>query len=162
VARGGTSQASRQQAKETIMAIGPVQLLVLGFNHLARAAHLRPRLTAALPYRAVQTLLELTRAHLALTDVAGARTLLREARIILHQRPHLGTLPAQAAELQSQLDMLRQTTASAARLTTAELRLLPLLSTHMTFREMAERLYVSRQRQSAGIVGLPQTGRLLP
>ena len=112
-------------------------------DHLARAARLRPRLTAALPHRAVQTLLELARAHLVLTDAAGARILLREIRDILRQRPHLGLLPAQADQLQSQLDMLHKTTASAARLTTAELRLLPLLSTHLTFREMSERLYVS-------------------
>ncbi|HWD42897.1 MAG TPA: LuxR C-terminal-related transcriptional regulator [Actinomycetota bacterium] len=113
-------------------------------DHLARAAHLRPRLTAALPHRAVQTLLELTRAHLALTDVAGARRLLREARIILHQRPHLGTLPAQAAQLQARLDTLRETTTSVATLTAAELRLLPLLSTHLSFREIGERLYLSQ------------------
>ena len=111
-------------------------------DHLARAAHLRPRLTAALPHRAVQTLLELTRAHLALTDVAGAKRLLREARIILHQRPPLGILPAQATQLQSKLDTLRETTTSVATLTTAELRLLPLLSTHLTFREIGERLYL--------------------
>jgi LuxR family maltose regulon positive regulatory protein len=113
-------------------------------DHLARAAHLRPRLTAALPHRAVQTLLELTRAHLALTDVAGAKRLLREARIILHQRPPLGILPAQATQLQSKLDTLRETTTSVATLTTAELRLLPLLSTHLTFREIGERLYLSQ------------------
>jgi LuxR family maltose regulon positive regulatory protein len=113
-------------------------------DHLARAAHLRPRLTAALPHRAVQALLELARAHLALTDVAGARTLLREAQIILHQRPHLGTLPAQAAQLQSKLDAVRETTTSAATLTSAELRLLPLLSTHLTFREIGERLCISQ------------------
>jgi LuxR family maltose regulon positive regulatory protein len=108
-----------------------------------RAAHLRPRLTAALPPRAVQALLELVRAHLALTDVASARSLLREAHIILHQRPHLGILAAQAAQLQSKLDTLYETTTGAAPLTTAELRLLPLLSTHLTFREIGERLYLS-------------------
>jgi LuxR family transcriptional regulator, maltose regulon positive regulatory protein len=113
-------------------------------DHLARAAHLRPRLTAALPHRAVQTLLELARAHLALTDVAGARVLLREARYIVHQRPHLGALPAQAARLQSRLDALHETTTGAAPLTTAELRLLPLLSTHLSFREIGERLYISQ------------------
>ena len=113
-------------------------------DHLARAAQLRPRLTAALPSRAVQVLLELVRAHLALTDVAGARNLLREARIILHQRPHLGTLPAQAAQLQSKLDTIRETTTGAATLTGAELRLLPLLSTHLTFREIGERLCLSQ------------------
>jgi LuxR family transcriptional regulator, maltose regulon positive regulatory protein len=113
-------------------------------EHLARAAHLRPLLTAAVPHRAVQTLLELARAHLALTDVAGARILLREARYILQRRPHLGILPTQADLLQSKIDSLRETTTSAARLTTAELRLLPLLSTHLTFREIGEQLYLSR------------------
>jgi len=32
----------------------------------------------------------------------------------------------------------------ASSLTTAELRLLPLLPTHLSFREMGERLYISR------------------
>jgi LuxR family maltose regulon positive regulatory protein len=113
-------------------------------EHLARAARLRPLLTSAMPHRAVQTLLELTRAHLALTDVAGARILLREVRLILQQRPRLGILPAQADQLQSKLDTLRETTTSAATLTIAELRLLPLLSTHLTFREISEQLYLSR------------------
>ena len=112
-------------------------------EHLARAMRLRPALTAALPYRAVQTLLELARAHLALTDVAGARTLLGEARCILQQRPDLGILSSQTALLQSKLDSLRETTTGAPTLTTAELRLLPLLSTHLTFREIGERLYIS-------------------
>jgi LuxR family transcriptional regulator, maltose regulon positive regulatory protein len=113
-------------------------------DHLARAAQLRPRLTSALPYRAVQTLLELARAHLALTDVASARVLLREVRLILHQRrPHLGILPTRADQLQSILDTLRETSASPATLTTAELRLLPLLSTRLTFREISARLYLS-------------------
>ena len=45
---------------------------------LAHAQRLRPQLTVALPIYAVQARLELVRAHLALTDVAGARTILRE------------------------------------------------------------------------------------
>jgi LuxR family transcriptional regulator, maltose regulon positive regulatory protein len=112
--------------------------------HLARAAHMRPLLTAAMPHRAVQTLLELARAYLALTDVAAATILLREVRFILQQRPRLGILPTQADQLQSQLDTLRETTASVVTLTTAELRLLPLLSTHLSFREISEQLYLSR------------------
>jgi LuxR family transcriptional regulator, maltose regulon positive regulatory protein len=113
-------------------------------EHLTRAMRLRPLLTAALPYRAVQAQLELARARLALTDVAGARTLLGEARCILRQRPDLGILSGQTALLQSKLDALRETTTSAPALTSAELRLLPLLSTHLTFREIGERLYLSQ------------------
>jgi LuxR family transcriptional regulator, maltose regulon positive regulatory protein len=77
------------------------------------------------------------------TVALPARILLREIGDILRRRPDLGLLQTQAGQLQSRLDTLRETTASAARLTTAELRLLPLLSTHLTFREMSERLYVS-------------------
>ena len=45
---------------------------------LARAQRLRPRLTYALPYFAVQTRLELARAYLTLADAGGAGTMLRE------------------------------------------------------------------------------------
>jgi LuxR family maltose regulon positive regulatory protein len=42
------------------------------------------------------------------------------------------------------LDAIRGRAPGASSLTTAELRLLPLLQTHLTFREIGERLYVSR------------------
>jgi len=112
-------------------------------RHLARAARLRPLLTYAMPHRAVQILLELTRAYLALGDAAGGRLVLREARDVLRQRPDLGVLPRQAEELRGQLHTIRGATMGASSLTTAELRLLPLLPTHLTFREIAERLYIS-------------------
>jgi LuxR family maltose regulon positive regulatory protein len=112
-------------------------------EHLASAARLRPLLTYAMPHRAVQTLLELARAYLALDDVAGARVVLREARDVLQQRPDLGILVGQAEELQSRLDPILGGRVGASSLTTAELRLLPLLSTHLSFREIGERLYIS-------------------
>jgi LuxR family transcriptional regulator, maltose regulon positive regulatory protein len=112
-------------------------------GHLARAARLRPLLTHAIPTLAVQTLLELGRVYLALADLAGARAVLRQARDILQLRPDLGTLPAQIDDLRSRLDMGRDVTTGASSLTTAELRLLPLLATHLTFREIGQRLYLS-------------------
>jgi LuxR family transcriptional regulator, maltose regulon positive regulatory protein len=113
-------------------------------EHLARSIHLRPVLTSAMPHRSVQTLLELARAYLALDDVAGARTALRQAAEIISQRPGLGVLPSQAAELTAALDRAGQGTVGASSLTAAELRLLPLLSTHLTLLEIGERLYLSR------------------
>jgi LuxR family transcriptional regulator, maltose regulon positive regulatory protein len=112
-------------------------------EQLARATRLRPLLTYALPYFAVQTLLELGRVCLALDDAAGARVVLRQARDILRRRPDLGILPGQAEELWSQLNTGRGGTVGIASLTTAELRLLPLLSTHLRFAEIGERLYIS-------------------
>ena len=113
-------------------------------QQLARATRLRPLLTYALPYFAVQTLLELGRACLALDDVAGAKVVLGQAREILRRRPDLGILPTQVDELWSKLDFSRGGTAGVSSLTTAELRLLPLLPTHLTFREIGQRLYVSQ------------------
>jgi LuxR family transcriptional regulator, maltose regulon positive regulatory protein len=118
---------------------------VPGAQHqLARATRLRPLLTYALPYFAVQTLLELGRVSLALDDAAGARAALRQARDVLRRRPDLGILPVQVDELWSKLDRSRGGAGGAASLTTAELRLLPLLPTHLTFREIAQRLYLSQ------------------
>jgi len=112
-------------------------------QQLARATRLRPLLTYALPYLAVQTLLELGRACLALNDAAGVRVVLRQARDILRRRPDLGILPKEAEELWSQLDSSRGRAVGVFSLTTAELRLLPQLSTHLSYPEIAERLYLS-------------------
>ena len=84
-------------------------------QQLARATRLRPLLTYALPYFAVQTLLELGRACLALDDAAGARVVLRQARDILRRRPDLGILPAQVEELWSKLDTSRGGTVGVSR-----------------------------------------------
>ena len=111
---------------------------------LARAQQLRPQATRSLPYYAVQARLELIRTYLALTDVASARTVLGEVDELLRWRPDLGTLPQQAGQLRSQLDQARGEVIGAAPLTTAELRLVPLLATHLSFREMGQRLYVSQ------------------
>jgi LuxR family transcriptional regulator, maltose regulon positive regulatory protein len=111
---------------------------------LARAEQLRPLATHALPYYAVQARLELTCAYLALTDVAAARTILREVDELLRWRPDLGTLPHEASQLRSQLDHARGEVIGAVSLTIAELRVLPLLATHLSFREIGQRLYVSQ------------------
>jgi LuxR family transcriptional regulator, maltose regulon positive regulatory protein len=111
---------------------------------LARARQLQPQATRALPYYAVQARLELIRAYLALTDVASAQTVLREVNELLRWRPDLGILREQANQLRAQLDHLRGDVIGMTSLTTAELRVFPLLATHLTFREMGQQLYVSQ------------------
>ncbi|HET7519219.1 MAG TPA: LuxR C-terminal-related transcriptional regulator, partial [Actinomycetes bacterium] len=118
-------------------------------GQLARAARLRPQLTYATPQLAVQTLLELGRAYLGIGDAAGAKVTLREANDILRLRPDLGVLPKEAEELESQLDTVHEQILGASSLTRAELRVLPLLATHLTFWEIGERLYISRHTVKA-------------
>ena len=114
-------------------------------RELVRAQHLRPLLTYALPYLAVQARIELARVHLALADTAGARTLMREVGDLLKRRPGLGTLAGEAGALRAQLSRERgSSVAGASALTAAELRLLPLLSTHLSFPEIAAELFLSR------------------
>jgi LuxR family transcriptional regulator, maltose regulon positive regulatory protein len=110
----------------------------------AKAARLRPLLTYALPVVSVQALLDLGRAYVAIDDQGGARTVLRQAQEIFEQRPDLGVLPQQATELGARLGSRDALGGGASTLTSAELRLLPFLSTHLTLNEIGERLYVSR------------------
>jgi LuxR family maltose regulon positive regulatory protein len=100
-------------------------------------------MTHALPFYAVQTRLELIRAYIALTDVAGARTVLREVDDLLRRHADLGILGSEADELRSQLETMHADVIGASSLTAAELRLLPLLATHHSFRELGERLHLS-------------------
>ena len=113
-------------------------------QQLVIAQRLRHLLTYALPYFAVQARIELIRVHLALADLAGARTLMREVDELLRRRPGLGTLAGQAQALRARLAGERGPSApGASSLTGAELRLLPMLSTHLSFPEIAAELFLS-------------------
>ena len=112
---------------------------------LIAAQRLRSQLTYAYPVLAVQVRIELTRVHLALADLAGARTLMLEIDQMLRRRPGLGTLVAEAQALRDQLANERGSAAlGVSALTAAELRLLPLLSTHLSFPEIGAELFLAR------------------
>ena len=111
---------------------------------LARAHPLSRSLVDALPWFAVQAQLELARAHVTLRDADAARALLTEIAEILDRRPGLGVLAEQAEALRHQVETMPGTDGGASGLTSAELRVLPLLQTHLSFREIGERQFVSR------------------
>ena len=114
-------------------------------RQLTITQRLAPSLTHAIPWLSVQVRLELGHAYVTLRDHEAARGLLAEAKEILHLRPSLGVLGEQVAELEAEIEAMPQTTTGrGSGLTPAELRLLPLLSTHLSFREIGERLFVSR------------------
>ena len=111
---------------------------------LGRASAIRPRLGAAIPVLSVLSLLEMVKAYIELGDMGGARLVIREASDILAIRPQLGALTADRDALRSRLSALPSGRVGASSLTTAELRVLPLLVTHLSYPAIAERLYVSR------------------
>ena len=111
-------------------------------RELVSAQRLRTVLTYALPHLAVQARIELASVYLALTDLAGARTLMEEVDELLRRRPGLGTL---AEALRARLVTARRSSAPGAlALTAAELRLLPMLATHLSFPEIAQEMFLSR------------------
>jgi LuxR family maltose regulon positive regulatory protein len=112
---------------------------------LRSAGRLLPLLTHALPWLAVLVRLELARAYITLRDADAAAARLAETREILRLRPGLDVLRDQTDELEREVDGVPGIgTDTGSGLTNAELRLLPLLATHLSFREIGGRLYVSR------------------
>jgi LuxR family maltose regulon positive regulatory protein len=106
---------------------------------------LRPLLDHGLPWLTIQVGLELTRAHLALVEVAAARNILSETERVLELRPDMGSLVEDARDLHDRLAATSEPAGAwAMSLTGAELRLLPYLATHLTVPEIATRLFVSR------------------
>jgi LuxR family maltose regulon positive regulatory protein len=87
--------------------------------------------------------MEVGRGYLAVTGATGAGTPLREVGEVLRRRQRQG-LPAQlAGRPRAWVATMGAELLGPASLTAAERRLLPLLATHLTFREISERLRLS-------------------
>jgi LuxR family maltose regulon positive regulatory protein len=104
---------------------------------------IRPDLSNTMPWLAVQARLELARASLALGDAPSALQLLHEADRTLDRVPALGRLNADADEIRGHAEQSLLADSRVSALTTAELRLLPYLATHLSFPRLGERLGVS-------------------
>jgi LuxR family maltose regulon positive regulatory protein len=70
--------------------------------------------------------------------------MIREIDALLRRQPDLGRLRADVEELRGSLKTLHADAPGASTLTTAELRVLPFLTTHLSYREIGDRLYLSR------------------
>jgi LuxR family transcriptional regulator, maltose regulon positive regulatory protein len=111
-------------------------------RELARAAGMRPLLTAAAPSVAVLALVALAKAHLAVGDPGGSRSLLAQASDVIRLRPHLGVLPSEVTSLRAAIDALPIGVGGASTLTAAELRVLAMLPYYLSFKEIGQRLGV--------------------
>jgi LuxR family maltose regulon positive regulatory protein len=115
-----------------------------GREELVHAQLVRPLASHALPSTAVVALVEVARAYLAIADPAGAGSAVSEAERILQRSPDLGVLTEQVADLRRRSRGSAQALPGPSTLTPAELRVLPMLSTHLLFEEIGARLQVSR------------------
>jgi LuxR family transcriptional regulator, maltose regulon positive regulatory protein len=109
-----------------------------------KAIELLTMLVDYAPWYEVETRIVLARAALRLGDVTGTRTLLGEASRMLARADDAGVLRRWIDELWSQAAAFTATAiVGPSSLTTAELRVLALMPTHLSFREMGRRLHVS-------------------
>ena len=126
--------------------------VVAAKHYAALASRLRPVCTPAVPLSA-HFLLQLAHAYLELADPAGARTVLRQVRDILRVRPELGTVARQADELEQMLDTIR-VGGSARPRCGRRAAAAPLLATHLSYRDIGERLFLSRNTVKSQAVSL--------
>jgi len=124
-------------------------------RELTRAMRARPTLTFVFPFLAVRLRLQLAKVYWAIADYSAARHLLREIDDIVLHRPALGTLGQEVSEFRRIVTSNAQGgPAGGSPLTPAELRLLPYLQTHLTIREIGERLFVSRNTVSSQVTSI--------
>ena len=112
-------------------------------EHIQAAERLLPLLTRALAHLALETRLELVRAYVRLGEAGAAQDRLDEMEELLRPGSDFGSLREEAGEMSATVQQTRASAAEAVMLTAAELRLLPFLATQLSFREIAEQLFVS-------------------
>ena len=124
-------------------------------RQLTQAMRARPTCTFVLPWLAVRARLQLAKVYWATGDQSTARTLLREIDDVLLNRPALGALIEEVSEFRRIVTSSTQVGATGGSpLSPAELRLLPYLQTHLTFGEIGERLFISRNTVSTEVASI--------
>jgi len=108
------------------------------------ATRLLDQSAAAAPWYEAEVSVVLARVMVALGDVAAAKVLLENADAALRAAPDATVLVRWLDEAREEIDAFTSRTGtSRASPTTAELRVLRLLPTHLSFREMGSRLAIS-------------------
>jgi LuxR family transcriptional regulator, maltose regulon positive regulatory protein len=115
-----------------------------GKRDARRAAHLLPHVGEFIPWYEAETRIMLARATLRLADVGAARTLLAQASQLARRVPDAVVFGGWLEETWGLVDSAASSAlAGPSALTMAELRILRFLPTHLSFREIGERLHVS-------------------
>jgi LuxR family maltose regulon positive regulatory protein len=115
-----------------------------GKHHARKASHLLGGLSDFIPWYEAETRIMLARAALRLADIRTARTLLAEASRLARRIPDAVLFAGWLDEAWGLVDSAAgNALAGPATLTMAELRILRFLPTHLSFREIGDRLHVS-------------------
>jgi LuxR family maltose regulon positive regulatory protein len=110
----------------------------------SEATRLLETMSDFVPWYVAEVRIVLARVALRLRDVVGARALIQGAAGTLGSMPDTPVLHAWLDDAAAQVDAYSGSAVMApGSLTTAELRILHLLPTHLSFREIGSRLFVS-------------------
>ena len=125
-------------------------------RELTRAMRARPFVTSAIPFLAVGARLELARVHLSMADLTSARHLAPRGRRPPARDGRASASSSTRRPRSTRPSRRRRITAARAphRSARPSSALLPYLQTHLTFREIAERLYVSRNTVSSQVTSI--------
>jgi LuxR family maltose regulon positive regulatory protein len=124
-------------------------------SEIRQALALLTRTTDASPWYEAECRIVLARATLRLNEPAAAGELLDEAGRALGRVPDARVLRDWLDEAIAQVHLAMSSTAGADwSLTTAELRVLRFLPSHLSFREIADRLYVSPNTVKTHVRGI--------
>jgi len=150
---------ARAQVDRHALRSAPTTALVLAVSAVARAhrgrieeaqcdlhdaARLQATLTDFAGWYEAEVHILLARAALRLSDLNLARGLLNKATRVLKRAPGLAVLEDWHSETLGQLEAVTSSESTPpARMTAAELRILPYLPTHLVFHEIAERMQLS-------------------
>ena len=110
---------------------------------LVQAQLVRP-VGQALPWMTILALTHIARAYIALSDAAGARQAIREAEDLVRRQPMVGSLTTELLATRRELEGAMTALAGPSSLTAAELRVLLLLPTYLSFEEIGDRLVITR------------------
>jgi len=112
-------------------------------SHAREATALLEQITDFSPWFEAECRIALARGALRLSDTRQARELLEGAARDLQRAPDATVALDWIKDCQVQADLSSTAGSADCALTTAELRILQFLPTHLSFPEIAERLYVS-------------------
>lgn len=110
----------------------------------ARALRLTALMRMVVPWHALQGRLALAQVNVALGDPERAKVLLDEAGDVRGPSNASSRLARMYAEVREQVSAVSTSLVGASSLTTAEVRVLQYLPTHLSFPQIADELFVSR------------------
>jgi LuxR family maltose regulon positive regulatory protein len=144
------NELSERPAQAIVLATSALALAHRGASADARSAANRTRrllsmLTYGMPWMGIEARLVLARAELILGNVEAARMLVTESEELLRRFPDAGTLADEQEKIAKAIHAASgEVGRGVVPLTSAELRVLRYLPTHLSFQAIAEELFVSR------------------